>query len=68
MACRDSKKAEQAAKDIIKLTNNINVNAEYLDLADLDTVRNFAEKMKHSIQFINSMYWAKIFISLRKTF
>jgi NAD(P)-dependent dehydrogenase (short-subunit alcohol dehydrogenase family) len=49
MACRDSKKAEQAAKDIIKLTNNVNVNAEYLDLADLDTVRNFAEKMSKSL-------------------
>jgi NAD(P)-dependent dehydrogenase (short-subunit alcohol dehydrogenase family) len=49
MACRDSKKADQAAKEIIKLTNNMSVNVEYLDLADLETVRSFAQKMNESL-------------------
>jgi NAD(P)-dependent dehydrogenase (short-subunit alcohol dehydrogenase family) len=49
MACRDSKKAEQAAKEIIKLTNNKNIDTEFLDLADLDTVRSFAGKMNKKL-------------------
>ena len=49
MACRDSKKAEQAAKEIIKLTNNRNIEVEYLDLSDLDSVRSFAKKMNESL-------------------
>ena len=49
MACRDSKKAEQAAKEIIKLTNNKNVEYEYLDLSDLETVRSFAKKMNETL-------------------
>ena len=49
MACRDSKKAEQAAKNIVKLTYNQNVDVEYLDLADLDTVRSFAKKMNEQL-------------------
>jgi NAD(P)-dependent dehydrogenase (short-subunit alcohol dehydrogenase family) len=49
MACRDSKKADQAAKEIIKLTNNMSVSVEYLDLADLETVRSFAQKMNESL-------------------
>ena len=39
------KKAEQAAKQIIKLTRNKNVNVEYLDLSDLESVRSFANQM-----------------------
>ena len=49
MACRDTKKAEMAAKEIIKLTNNKNVEVEYLDLSDLDTVRSFAKKMNDTL-------------------
>jgi NAD(P)-dependent dehydrogenase (short-subunit alcohol dehydrogenase family) len=49
MACRDSKKAEQAAKEIIKLTKNKNVDVEFLDLSDLDTVRSFANKMNETL-------------------
>ena len=49
MTCRDSKKADQAAKEIIKLTNNMSVSVEYLDLADLETVRSFAQKMNESL-------------------
>ena len=50
MACRDSKRAEEAAKEIIKLTNNKNVDVEYLDLSDLDTVRSFAQKMNQKLE------------------
>ena len=50
MACRDSKRAEEAAKEIIKLTNNRNVEVEYLDLSDLDTVRSFAQKMNEKLE------------------
>jgi len=49
LACRDSKKAEIAAKEIIKLTNNKNVDVEFLDLSDLDTIRSFAEKMNKNL-------------------
>ena len=49
MACRDSKKADQAAKNIVKLTYNQKVDVEYLDLADLDTVRSFAKKMNEQL-------------------
>ena len=51
MACRDSKKAEKAAKEIIKLTNNKNVDVEFLDLSDLSTVRCFAGKMNKNLKF-----------------
>ncbi len=49
LACRDSKKAEIAAKEIIKLTNNKNVDVEFLDLSDLDTIRSFAEKINKNL-------------------
>jgi NAD(P)-dependent dehydrogenase (short-subunit alcohol dehydrogenase family) len=49
LACRDSKKAEKSAKEIIKLTNNKNVDVEFLDLSDLDTVRSFAAKMNKNL-------------------
>ena len=45
MACRDMKKAEKAAQTIINLTGNKNIDVEYLDLSDLDTVRSFASKI-----------------------
>lgn len=50
LACRDTKKAEKAAETIIKLSNNKNVQVEYLDLADLDTVREFANKMNSQLK------------------
>jgi NAD(P)-dependent dehydrogenase (short-subunit alcohol dehydrogenase family) len=43
MACRDTKKAEKAAQNIINLTGNKNIEVEYLDLSDLETVRSFAK-------------------------
>lgn len=45
MACRDTKKAEKAAKAIIDETNNKQIEVEYLDLADLDSVRSFGKLM-----------------------
>lgn len=49
LACRDKNKAESAVKEIIKETGNSNVEFEYIDLADLETVRSFAEKMKRNL-------------------
>ena len=49
MACRDTKKAEIAAKAIMNESNNSKIEVEYLDLADLDTVRAFAAKMNKSL-------------------
>jgi len=45
LACRDTKKAEKAAEQIRQETGSKEVDSEYLDLADLDTVREFAKKM-----------------------
>ena len=45
MACRDMKRAEKAAYKIIRSTGNRNIDVEYLDLSDLDTVRSFASKI-----------------------
>ena len=44
MACRDMKKAEKASQTIINLTGNKNIEVEYLDLSDLETVRSFSKK------------------------
>ena len=49
MACRDLKKADKAASDIILKSNNDKIEVEYLDLADLITVREFAEKMNSKL-------------------
>ncbi|CAF0723049.1 unnamed protein product [Brachionus calyciflorus] len=49
LACRDTKKAEKAAKQIVDLTGNQNVQVESIDLADLDTVRSFAKKMNSEL-------------------
>lgn len=49
MACRDQKKAQLAADKIINETKNKNVIVEYLDLADLKTIREFADRMKSKL-------------------
>ncbi len=43
MACRNAKKAEQARNDIEQKVNNAKVSTMSLDLADLDSVGQFAE-------------------------
>ncbi len=49
LACRDTKKAEKAATQITILTQNKNIDVEYLDLSDLDTVRSFAKQMNEKL-------------------
>ena len=43
IACRDLKKAQEAAEEIIKKSGNGNIVVEKLDLASLESVRSFAE-------------------------
>ncbi|CAF0823755.1 unnamed protein product [Brachionus calyciflorus] len=45
LACRDLQKALEAAEEIRKKTGNGNVFVELLDLASLNSVRQFAEKI-----------------------
>ncbi len=44
MACRDMKKCDAARLDIIEKTGNTKVYARSLDLASLDSVRNFVKE------------------------
>ncbi|KAI8485324.1 Retinol dehydrogenase 12 [Branchiostoma belcheri] len=46
LACRDTSKAETAAKDIRETTGNGNVVVEELNLASLASVRKFAARIK----------------------
>ena len=46
LACRDSKRAEKAANEIINITGNTNIDVELLNLSDLDSVRKFADVIK----------------------
>ncbi|PNJ01880.1 RDH13 isoform 9 [Pongo abelii] len=45
LACRDMEKCEAAAKDIRGETLNHHVNARHLDLASLQSIREFAAKI-----------------------
>ena len=53
LACRDLTKALKAADCIIKLSNNAQIEVEYLDLADLTSVRNFAKSMNSKLEKID---------------
>lgn len=44
MACHDKSRGEAAQRDVIERTENTNVFYRQLDLASLDSVRNFADK------------------------
>ena len=46
MACRDIKKAEQKRQEIVRATGNEHVEVLGLDLADLSSVRRFADEVK----------------------
>ena len=46
IACRDMKKANEAAEKIIKETGNSQVEVESLDLASFESIRNFCERVK----------------------
>lgn len=50
LACRDMKKAKEAADEITKRTGNQQIQCEHLDLVDLDSVRSFAAKMNQKLQ------------------
>ncbi|KAJ6633432.1 Retinol dehydrogenase 12 [Pseudolycoriella hygida] len=44
MACRDKTKCEEAKNEIIEKTGNTNIFNRELDLASLESIRNFAKK------------------------
>jgi hypothetical protein len=44
LACRDAQRCEVARQEIIEQSKNPNVFARKLDLASLDSVREFAKK------------------------
>lgn len=46
LACRDTVNAEKAVNKLQAKTGNKNIDYEYIDLADLDSVRSFADKIK----------------------
>ena len=50
MACVDLKQAEVAARKIRQKTKNNNVRIEYIDLGNLSSVREFAEKMNKNLR------------------
>jgi NAD(P)-dependent dehydrogenase (short-subunit alcohol dehydrogenase family) len=50
LACRNLKLAEKAANLIESETKSKNVEVELLDLADLESVRNFAKRMNHRLE------------------
>lgn len=49
MACRDLNKAQLAADNIIKVTNNIKVEIEHLDTSSLKSVKEFSQRIKKKI-------------------
>ena len=53
MACRDIKKAEQKRQEIVRATGNERVEVLGLDLADLSSVRRFADEVKARFQRID---------------
>ncbi len=50
LACRDLNRANRAANKIIALSFNNNVDCEYLDLADFESIKNFAISMNSKLK------------------
>lgn len=48
IASRDDKKSAEAVADIIKTTENENVEFKYLNLASFNSIRKFAENFNHT--------------------
>lgn len=46
LACRDLKKAQEACDKICRASNSKTVYVEHLDLASLESIREFAENFK----------------------
>lgn len=44
MACRNKAKADEAARKIIRETNNKNIRVMLVDMESLDSVRNFTKE------------------------
>ena len=53
LACRNIKRAQPAADKIKLETNNNNVEVEILDLASLQSVRDFADRIKKRFKRID---------------
>jgi retinol dehydrogenase-12 len=53
LACRDLNKADIAAAEIKKLSGNQSVEVQYLDLADLETVRLFVERVSKTLKKVD---------------
>lgn len=49
MACRDVDKCEEARREIMEITSQNNVVCRKLDLASLDSVRQFADNINKSM-------------------
>jgi NAD(P)-dependent dehydrogenase (short-subunit alcohol dehydrogenase family) len=49
LACRDRKRAEEALKDICRLSGNKNVELEMLDLASLKSVRECSKRLRRRL-------------------
>lgn len=45
IACRDMEKADTALKEIIEISGNQNVVCKKLDLADFNSIREFAQNI-----------------------
>ena len=49
LACRDRKRAEEALKDICRLSGNNNIEIEMLDLASLQSIRECAKRLRQRL-------------------
>ena len=54
MACRDLVRGRAAAEEIKRLTKNENISVEYVDVADLSSVAQFATKIDRCHVLINN--------------
>lgn len=64
MACRSLDSANQAREEIVKETGNQNVFVNYLDLASVDSIKNFANEFKKAeskldVLINNAGLWTK---------
>jgi NAD(P)-dependent dehydrogenase (short-subunit alcohol dehydrogenase family) len=50
LACRNKKIAQDAADSIVLETSNTAVQVEELDLADLNSIRKFAQRMNANLE------------------
>lgn len=53
LACRDRNRAEEALKDVRRLSGNNNVEIELIDLASLESVRESAKRLRGRLEKID---------------